>query len=115
MTNSFIVAVWVMLSTNQVDTLLTPVGDDILRSMVTVQTHVYTIPGFPSVTNAVPVATNSTRLQMRWVEIPVSDLPPVPNLFRGALTNNAYTLEATNGWLRGEPQLSPFHSFPQRR
>lgn len=72
----------VLLSTNRMDILLTPSGDEILRSYITVQTHIYTIPDFPTVTNSVPVWTNSTHLQMKWVEVaaptPVQ-LPPVPS------------------------------------
>jgi len=73
MTNSFIVAVWVLWSTNTMDTLLTPVGDDIIRSTITSQTHIYQLPGMATVTNKVPVLTNSVHLHMQWVE-----LPPVP-------------------------------------
>ncbi len=76
MTNSFIVAIWVLLSTNTMDTLLTPVGDDILRSKITIQTHIYTIPGHATVTNVVPVMTNSVYLRKQWIELP--SVPPLP-------------------------------------
>lgn len=82
MTNSFLVAVFVLWGTNKMDTLLTPSGDEILRSIITVQTHVYTIPGQVTVTNKeVPVLTNSVHLKMTWVEVPApvsAQLPPVP-------------------------------------
>lgn len=78
MTNSFLVTVLVLWGTNQMDTLLSPSGDDKLRSTITSQTHVYKIPGQTTITNVVPVLTNSVRLKMRWVEVPVADLPPVP-------------------------------------
>ena len=74
MTNTFIVTVWVLWSTNVFDTALNPAGDDILRSTVVSQTHVYRIPGFPSATNTVAVSTNSDQFHRLWVK-----LPPVPN------------------------------------
>lgn len=85
MTNSFLVAVMVIWSTNRMDTLLTPVGDDIMRSWITTQTHIYTIPSQATVTNVVPVTTNSVHLVKQWVEIhdpaPVKvQLPPVPTI-----------------------------------
>lgn len=75
-TNSFFVAVMVLWSTNRMDIILTPSGDEIRRSMITMQTHIYTVPGQPTVTNVVAVATNTVRLKQTWVQIP--ELPPIP-------------------------------------
>lgn len=92
MTNSFVVAVMVLWKTNTMDVLLTPVGNDIMRSTIVSQAHVYTIPGHATVTNLVPVLTNSVHLRMRWQEVE-KELPPVPirspvlPIIRGSVTN----------------------------
>jgi hypothetical protein len=79
MTNTlFQVAVMVLWSTNTMDAFLTPVGDDIVRSTITTQTHVYNLPGTAPVTNAVPVLTNSVHLRRAWVKVD-GELPPVPD------------------------------------
>lgn len=78
MTNSFIVAVFVLWSTNRMDIILTPSGDEIRRSMITMRTDVYTLPGHSSVTNVTAVSTNTTRLKMVWQEVPDVGMPPVP-------------------------------------
>ena len=72
MTNSFFVAVFVLWSTNTMDTL-SPSGDEKLSSKITVRTDVYTLPGQSLCTNVVAVATNSDHWIMQWVK-----LPPVP-------------------------------------
>lgn len=73
MTNSFLVAVFVLWSTNTINTPLTPDGHEVMRHTVTLQKHIYTVPGQPTVTNTVPVATNSEQYSLVWVK-----LPPVP-------------------------------------
>jgi len=73
MTNSFLVAVVVTWVTNVFDTPMSPRGDEVTRTTVASQNHVYTIPGFPTVTNTVTVATNYDQFHLIWVK-----LPPVP-------------------------------------
>lgn len=73
MTNSFVVAVFVLWSTNTFDTPTSPKADEVVRTTVLSQTHIYTIPGFQTVTNHVPVVTNSEQFSLIWVK-----LPPVP-------------------------------------
>lgn len=108
MTNSFMVAVMVLWSTNQMDTFMTPVGDDIRRSMISVRTDIYTLPGFTPATNSVAVATNTVRLKRTWTEIPdVPDepqLPPVPRTWPTWPTNG--TVLSTNF-----PVMVPNHTY----
>lgn len=75
MTNSLIVAVWVLWSTNTYDTPANPSANEVVRTTVASQTHIYTIPGFQTVTNRVPVLTNAEQFSLVWVK-----LPPVPAL-----------------------------------
>jgi hypothetical protein len=77
MTNSFIVAVWVTWITNTMDIFTSPAGDEMWRHTISSQRQVYTVPGAPTVTNTVAVATNSIHLRMTWVEV-TNTLPPFP-------------------------------------
>lgn len=76
------------------DTLLTPVGDDILRSKIVMRTDIYTIPGQSTVTNTVAVATNSVYLHKQWIE-----LPPVPAVSVLPLIITNYGMRQLGPWV----------------
>ena len=79
MTNGLLVMVFVSWLTNTVDVPLTPDGFNLLRSQIISQTHIYTVPGFPTVTNTVAVATNTSRFVLQLMELPMTNsLPPLP-------------------------------------
>jgi len=63
--------------TNTVDTLLVPSGEEIIRSEIVSQRHVYSIPGNAPVTNCVPIMTNSVHLRRAWIRVD-KELPLVP-------------------------------------
>lgn len=73
MTNTVLTAITVILTTNVVETTETTRGDVKLRATILTESHSYEI-GSRRFYHSFPPTTNVVRMELRWVEAPLTTL-----------------------------------------